>query len=190
MNFRPLSIKIFLFIFILSLFTSSIAILSFLVIAIAALFQLNGMSKNLKLSGNWRFWALPIIFLALTPFFYSDFPSYSMEGLKKSIGIFLHFYVFNCAINLFNSLFSAADLYLFLRRKGWKKSALSAFIALCAFSRIKSDIFDLHSYSRLYLQSRYYFLKNPSLFFYAMIRNSITASHEMARLLYLRKIKI
>ncbi len=190
MNSRFLYVKIFTAVFILSLFTSSILILSFLLAITAILFYFAGMSKNLMLSGNWRFWLLPIIFLALAPFFYSDFPSYSIEGVKKSISIFFHLYFFNCAINLLTSLFGAADLYSFLRGRGWEKSAISAFIALCSFSRIKSDIFDLHSYSRLYLQSKYYFLKNPILFFYAMIRNSASASHEMARLLYLRKIKI
>ncbi len=161
----------------------------------AALFLCAGsvLSKKIflmKFAGGWRFWLLPSLFLILAPFFFADDFSWSEKGFLNSVSIFLHLYIFNIFFNFLNSALSPYELYSFLEKKGMRKSAAAAFLALSCLSRFKRETAFLNFYCSLYSGSRYYFLKNPSVFFYALSRNAFRAALDLSRLLYLRKIEL
>ena len=180
----------FFILFFISLFFDALYIL----IPISALFSfysfISGKKYLLKPAGGWKFWIVPLIFIFLSPFFLSQNFSYSKEGLLKSVSIFFHLYIFNFAFNLINDSFSPYGLYALLEKKNMKKAASSAFLALAYFSRFKREIETLNSYCALYSGSKFYFIKKPSLFFYALARNAFSAALDLSRLLYLRKINI
>lgn len=177
-------------IFFISLFVSSLASLAVLLVAGAALMILSSKAFILKPAGGWRFWIIPSIFLALAPLFYGEMLSYSIEGAYMSAAVFIHLYFFNCAINLLNYSLRPSELYFFLLKMGWKRAAMIAFLALCVLERLKRELSELHSYAKLFSNSRFYFLKAPGIFFYAMLRNAVAAALNISRLLYMRDVEI
>lgn len=177
-------------IFFVSLFISNTAYLAVLLVAASALMILSSRLFILKPAGGWRFWLIPAVFLGLAPLFYGEKISYSMEGAYRSAGVFIHLYFFNCAINLLNHSLRPSEIYFLLFKMGWKRPAMIAFLSFCVLERLKRELFELHSYARLFSNSRFYFLKNSGIFFYAMLRNAVTAALDISRLLYMRDVEI
>lgn len=190
MKYNNLMFTAFFSAFLLSLFLRSPSLLFVIVLFLCIVSVLTKRNYLMKFSGGWRFWILPSLFLILAPLFFTDGFFWSKKGVLNSVSIFLHLYIFNMFLNFLNSILSPYKIYHFLEKKKMKRSATAAFLALSCLSRFKREIVFLNFYCSIYTGSRYYFLKNPVIFFYALARNAFKAAVDLSRLLYLRRIEL